>query len=120
MKKRVLLLFLVFSLACNSKADRSKAFVPASSGNLNHVTIVMQETDWKSTLGEQVREEMSVIYEGLPLDEPQFSLRYMNPKAFTHSLGGTPSGAYQCQQWTSIHSCHHTDHLGTPCLACIH
>ena len=83
MKKRVLLLFLVFSLACNSKADRSKAFVPASSGNLNHITIVIPETDWKSNLGEQVREEMSEIYEGLPLDEPQFSLRYMNPKAFT-------------------------------------
>ena len=49
----------------------------------NHVTVVMPEKDWKASLGEKVKSELQEIYEGLPLDEPQFSLVYMNPKAFT-------------------------------------
>ena len=83
MKKRTILLFLSIMVSCNSKIDRSQAFVPESSGNLNHVTVVMPESDWNSSLGNTVREAMGAIYEGLPLDEPRYSLRYMNPIAFT-------------------------------------
>lgn len=69
--------------SCNSKIDRSQAFVPESSGNLNHVTVVMPESDWNSSLGNTIRTSMGSIYEGLPLDEPRYSLRYMNSIAFT-------------------------------------
>ena len=81
--KKLLCLSLIFILfSCNSKADRSKAFVPESSGNLNNVTVVMPLSDWKGALGNTVRESMSLIYEGLPLDEPQYSLNYMKPQTF--------------------------------------
>ncbi|MDG2234759.1 MAG: DUF4837 family protein [Flavobacteriaceae bacterium] len=83
MKKRVILLFLSVMASCNSKIDRSQAFVPESSGNLNHVTVVMPESDWNSSLGNTIRTSMGSIYEGLPLDEPRYSLRYMNSIAFT-------------------------------------
>ncbi len=83
MKRRALILFLFILISCNSNSDRSNAFVPESSGNLNHVTVVMPKTDWNSGLGKTVREFMGAIYEGLPLDEPQYSLRYMNPISFT-------------------------------------
>lgn len=73
--------FLIFS--CNSKVDRSQAFIPDSSGNLNHITIVMPISDWKGELGKLVRDNLGKEYEGLPLDEPQFSLDYLNPKAFS-------------------------------------
>ena len=83
MKKYSLLLIAVLSFSCNSKSDRSQAFFATSSGNLNHVTVVMPKADWDANLGKTVRDQMSVIYEGLPLDEPQYSLDYLNPKAFT-------------------------------------
>ena len=83
MKKTAILLFLSIMASCNSNIDRSQAFVPESSGNLNHVTVVMPESDWNSSLGNTVRETMGAMYEGLPLDEPMYSLRYMNPIAFT-------------------------------------
>ncbi|MDC1048771.1 DUF4837 family protein [Flavobacteriaceae bacterium] len=83
MKKRAILLFLSVMASCNSKIDRSQAFVPESSGNLNHVTVVMPESDWNSSLGDTIRTSMGSIYEGLPLDEPRYSMRYMNPIAFT-------------------------------------
>ena len=77
-------LFIVLLLvSCQNKVDRKDAYVPESSGNLNHVTIVMPEKEWNSSLGESVRTELQQIYEGLPVDEPQYSLNYLNPKTFT-------------------------------------
>ena len=74
---------LIFILcACNSKIDKSKGFVPKSSGNLNNITVVMPIVDWNGALGQKVRDEMGSIYEGLPIDEPQFSLKYMTSEVF--------------------------------------
>jgi len=43
----------------------------------------MDENDWKNSLGIKVRELLSKPYEGLPTDEPIFSLFYLNPAAFS-------------------------------------
>ncbi|MGB1535724.1 MAG: DUF4837 family protein, partial [Flavobacteriaceae bacterium] len=83
MKKTNLLFFvLVLNLGCQNQTNKDLAFVPESSGNLNHITVVMPETDWKGELGAVVREELQQIYEGLPIDEPQYSINYLNPKTF--------------------------------------
>ena len=84
MKKINLLFFvLAVSLGCQNQTNKDLAFVPESSGNLNHITVVMPERDWKGELGAVVREELQQIYEGLPVDEPQYSINYLNPKTFT-------------------------------------
>ena len=83
MKPFFILIVLWLSFSCDDGANKKSAYVPESSGNINHVTVVMPEKDWKASLGEKVKSELQEIYEGLPLDEPQFSLVYMNPKAFT-------------------------------------
>ena len=77
------LIVMGFLFSCQDKVDRKNAYVPESSGNLNHVNIVMPEKDWNSSLGESVRNELQQIYQGLPIDEPQYSLNYLNPKTFT-------------------------------------
>jgi len=66
--KHFILPIAFFLFSCGSNTDQSQAFVPESSGNLNHITVVMPENDWKGALGEKVRDEMGTIYEGLPLD----------------------------------------------------
>jgi hypothetical protein len=83
MKPFFILILLWLSFSCDDGANKKSAYVPESSGNINHVTVVMPEKDWKASLGGKVKSELQEIYEGLPLDEPQFSLVYMNPKAFT-------------------------------------
>lgn len=83
MKPFFILILLWLSFSCDDGANKKSAYVPESSGNINHVTVVMPEKDWKASLGEKVKSELQEVYEGLPLDEPQFSLVYMNPKAFT-------------------------------------
>ncbi len=82
MKQALLLLLVWLSFSCKSEVNKNSSYVPTSSGNINHVTVVMPQKDWNSALGDQVRDGLQAIYEGLPLDEPQFSLVYMNPKAF--------------------------------------
>ena len=68
MKKEIILGLLISFISCEEGPDRSQAFVPESSGNFNHVTVVMPENDWNTALGKTVRSEMEQIYEGLPLD----------------------------------------------------
>lgn len=77
----LLVAFVVFISACDS--SKPQAFVPDSSGNINHVTVVMKKSAWEGDLGETVRKEIATVYEGLPLDEPSFTLRYLEPTAFT-------------------------------------
>ena len=62
MRQIIQILFFLILISCNSKKDRSKAFVPESSGNLNYVTIVMNKSDWDSSLGNIVRKSMGAIY----------------------------------------------------------
>lgn len=81
MKKIFLLITAMVLFSCEDKPQ--KAFVPDSSGNINHLTVVMKKKAWQGPLGEIVRKEIATIYEGLPLDEPRFTLRYLEPEAFT-------------------------------------
>ena len=79
MNKQILILAFIFT-ACSSKKEQR--YVSVSNGNLNQVTVVMSNEEWSGTLGETVRNEIATIYEGLPMDEPRFSLKQLHPKAF--------------------------------------
>ena len=83
MKKAAGIFLLAAITACTNNSNKKMAFVPSSSGNLNNVTVVMPQKQWQGNLGDKVRETLEETYEGLPLDEAQFSIVYMNPKAFT-------------------------------------
>lgn len=84
MKKSTFLIFvLILFVKCTSSPKGNQKIIPNSSGNINTVTVVMPEKDWNSGLGNSLRALLMVPYEGLPLDEPQFSLKYLNPKVFS-------------------------------------
>ena len=79
-KIKYLLFILLVNLSCDQKP--SQRYVPDSSGNINSVTIVMSKTFWNGKLGEQTRNIFGAIYEGLPIDEPLFDLKHIEPKLF--------------------------------------
>ena len=81
MYKSICFLGLFLLLGC--KDSKPVAYIPDSSGNLNAVTVVMPTTDWDGALGKAVREQMRPIYEGLPIDEPQYDLLYTSSSQFT-------------------------------------
>jgi hypothetical protein len=81
--KKLLPSVLLILFSCNDSPKRNKAYVPDSNGRINAVSVVMPEKDWNGALGETVRQEIGAVYEGLPIDEPQFTFQYLNPKVFT-------------------------------------
>ena len=71
--------------ACNndkSKGDSNK-IVPDSSGNLNNLTIVASNDQWNGEVGEAIREVLAAPVDGLPQDEPLFSMKQMPPEVFS-------------------------------------
>ena len=61
---------------------KNTPYLPQSSGNINNVSIVMKEKDWESRLGESTRNIVGDIYQGLPIDEPNFKFFNISPKQF--------------------------------------
>ena len=63
--------------------NKSTPYLAQSSGNINHVLVVMKEKDWDSSLGEETKQIIGDIYQGLPVDEPNFKFFHVSPKQFT-------------------------------------
>lgn len=78
--KKIFFLFFIIS-GCFSK-KKQPHYLPNSNGNLNSITVVMSNIQWEGDLGGVVREKIASIYEGLPMDEPRFSLNQISPKIF--------------------------------------
>jgi len=75
------ILIIFFTLiSCDEKT--SVRYTPDSSGKINTVSVVMTKTNWQGDLGKKVRSFLEETYEGLPIDEPQFSVKYLEPKIF--------------------------------------
>lgn len=56
--------------------------VSNSSGNINNLTVVMDNEMWTGEVGEAVRSHLAAPVDGLPQEEPLFSLSQMPPEAF--------------------------------------
>ena len=65
---------------------KNTPYLPQSSGNINNVSIVMKEKEWESRLGESTRNIVGDIYQGLPIDEPNFKFFNISPKQFNGFL----------------------------------
>ena len=50
-KMFTLIAFVFLFWNCQNEANQKDAYVPESSGKLNHVNVVMPEKDWNSNLG---------------------------------------------------------------------
>ena len=82
MKKRILLILsFVLILSCeNSKS--TKRILSVSSGNINNLTVVVDNNLWEGSVGEAIREVLGDDVYGLPQDEPLFTLRQMPTVVF--------------------------------------
>ena len=63
--------------------NKNTPYLAQSSGNINHVLVVMKKKDWDSSLGEETKQIIGDIYQGLPVDEPNFKFFHVSPKQFT-------------------------------------
>ncbi|WP_026451829.1 DUF4837 family protein [Aequorivita capsosiphonis] len=74
-------LFIAFT-SCNGSGKRDKSLVPNSVGNINSLQIVTPNDLWNGIVGEAIRNNFAAPTDGLPQDEPLFSMNQMPPDAF--------------------------------------
>lgn len=65
---------------CNSN---SKVALSASSGNINNLSVVIDNNLWEGSVGDNIRSLIGASLYGLPQDEPLFTLRQMPTSIFT-------------------------------------
>jgi hypothetical protein len=78
----VFFVFIIFVTACKEQKTKLR-YLPDSNAKINHLTVVMPEKSWAGALGNKTRTLLESPYEGLPFDEPQFTLKYLPPKVFS-------------------------------------
>jgi len=78
MKKFILIATLLF-ISCN---DGTK-IVLASSGNLNEISIIVEDQLWEGSVGKALTNILSKPIYGLPQQEPLFKLRQIPPRVFS-------------------------------------
>ncbi|MAH82822.1 MAG: DUF4837 domain-containing protein [Flavobacteriaceae bacterium] len=81
MARNIYYLFIyLFITSCDNQ--KPKRYVSDSSGKINTISVVMSKSNWNGNLGSKTRDIFEQVYEGLPVDEPKFSIKYLEPKIF--------------------------------------
>lgn len=75
-------LFVVFT-SCSDGGKKDKSLVPNSVGNINSLQIITPNDLWNGEVGEAIRNNFAAPTDGLPQDEPLFSMNQMPPDAFS-------------------------------------
>jgi len=84
MKKIFILLtgLILLSVAC--KTDNTK-IMPDSYGKTHNILLIIDNQDWKGTLGDTIRKYFADEFSDLPQAEPLFSLLQASPDMFSGS-----------------------------------
>ena len=84
MKRSLLLvLSLMLFFSCKNDKTENSLILSDSSGNINQLTIVIDNNLWEGEIGETIRDLMAAPVDGLPQEEPLFSLNQIPVNTFT-------------------------------------
>ena len=78
---RIYTLFII--LVFFSCSESKESLLPGSSGNINNISVVINDDLWDGIVGEVIRESLSRPIYGLPQIEPVFSLNHIPSKIFS-------------------------------------
>lgn len=80
------LIVFLSAIACqdkNPKTKKNRKNLISSTGSINSLSIIIDDSLWKGEIGESLRKEFTKSVTGLPQEEPLFSLGHIPPKAFS-------------------------------------
>ncbi|PIY09388.1 MAG: DUF4837 domain-containing protein, partial [Flavobacteriaceae bacterium CG_4_10_14_3_um_filter_33_47] len=84
MKKAFLITVLsLIILSCGNEKSENKKILSDSSGNINNVSIVVDNDLWSGSIGDAIRTTLAVTVDGLPQDEPMYSMNQIPTSVFT-------------------------------------
>ena len=83
MKKIVVLLVsVIFFISCKETEADKLAILPESNAKINNVSIVIDESLWNGEVGDSIRKKFAMPVDGLPQEEPLFTLNQYPTKVF--------------------------------------
>lgn len=89
MKKLYALIFvLAIFTSCEDRKNGESAeqFLPESYGKVNLLTVVVDDDLWKGAVGDSIRSIYAAPADGLPMEEPLFSIKQIDPNIFNGIL----------------------------------
>ncbi len=84
MKKFIFLSFIALSfLSCKETSkEEAKAILSESNGKINNVSIIIDDNLWNGEIGDSIRKKFAAPVDGLPQEEPLFTLNQYPTKVF--------------------------------------
>lgn len=84
MRKIASLVISLFVLAaCNDNTKEDQVVLTSSSGNINNLSVIIENELWNGEVGDSLRKVLAAPVDGLPQEEPLFSISQMPPEAFS-------------------------------------
>lgn len=81
--KQIWIFVLVLSLI---SCDKDKRLAADSSGDINEISIIIDDVLWNGEVGDSLRKKLAAPVEGLTQEEPLFTLNQYNEKVFDGGL----------------------------------
>ena len=83
MKSIYFTLFVLIALVSCNNNETKEAYKQKSVGNINSLQILITDELWNDSVGEEIRNYFAAPTEGLPQEEPLFSINQMDPSTFS-------------------------------------
>ncbi len=74
--------FLLLVSCQDAPTKRDTAYLKDSVGRINGLQVVIPNDLWNGPVGEKIREHFAALVDGLPQQEPLFTINQLNPNAF--------------------------------------
>lgn len=76
-------LLLILVMSCDDKKSSNDRILFDSSGNINHISVVVSNELWNGSIGDAIRDVLTTPIYGLPQDEPLFKINQIPTKVFS-------------------------------------
>jgi hypothetical protein len=81
--RKIVLFILVLSTIYSCNESKGEKYLPKSVGAINSLSVIIDNDLWKGEIGDEIRKYFAAPVDGLPWDEPQFSIHQMPPVVFS-------------------------------------
>jgi len=80
---RFALIGLILALSSCENSANQNGYLLKSLGNINTLQVIIENDLWNGEVGEEIRNYFAAPVDGLPQDEPLFSMNQMPPSTYT-------------------------------------
>jgi hypothetical protein len=79
----VIIASFFFLMSCDNGSTKNQKILSKSLGNVNDLSVVIDNELWQGEVGEAIRNTLAAPVDGLPQDEPLFSIDQIPPQVFS-------------------------------------